>query len=1453
MKHYKYLLAFLLGVMVMPASAQVSNDNEDGVNKIDTRWAQNDYVPGQVLVKFKDVSRVQVRRSQGNLSISDERGVISDKLTSLLQKYGTDEMEQLLPHENPNRQMRRARAYNGEDIQERDLSQLYCLKLSAEHQHETMQMIEELNALDAVEYAEPNYYCYIMGSYIGGEGVSANPLLDSQWYLSAYGVKELWDQPIVDSERPVIAIIDTGVDTEHPDLKDNCIAGYDFVNNTANVKDDNMHGTHVAGIAAACNNETGIVGANPLALIMPVKVLDKNGRGNTATILQGVNYAVEHGAKILNLSLGGYGYSKAAADVYRNASLSAVIVAAAGNDGKCIYASHTGLVKHGIRPEPAFPAAYSFVLGVQATDRYGNLTPFSNYDDDGPLFSCEASLEEPEGFNYELKAPGKDILSTLPGGKYGELDGTSMASPLAAGAISALMMVKQYDTREQLWADLLNTDNIAQAFYLEEIPGNLEITRVMLRNGENDFVEETEDDYLRNNEVKAGETINIYPVVRCTYGEASNIKMRIDVAENEDPGVVQILTNEVDFGWHLDTFGRGVSKNPLVIRIPDDIPDARHISMKISLSCDELEQVGTTMFTLKASNFDGLHGIITEDMTLTADRVYYVDDDLTIDEGATLTIEPGTRMEFFQNKRLISNGRLVAKGTPEKPIVLTSHVIGEAWGGISSYESYTYQACIYMNSDTTLFSILPTELTPIKAEGGFRKEVYYSEWEDIPSKTFYMQDYLEDWDDDENLLTMPQLQEDPYFLTPAFLKGIKEWKDYCAQYSTDFDEMKNLSAYVFFDFFRNVIVTGHPIDTLSYCKIEDASLESSSTAPYMKDCILKGCGIYLPFLRGVRNVITESAHLYYDQWVGTKPNTNYMGKKQRNWNYVNNNSQYYNSDSYKYASWQLSPKYSDLMESNYLNNILLFRDTKKEFCLMIRSDKPEVDHSEFPSYIGTGREDLIRPFVSEFGNSYITTWGTIDLSNMRTIPVSEAHGIVWRVLVNGKDAQDEYEDLAPLGVGKHKFEVYFNRPMNKNAIPQISFGVRDPWTQNSIDEDGCWNAEGTIYTVYKTITGKTNSDGVNRIYVRGAEDNEYFECPYEKRRFNINVQAAGSMATGFAAESSLSRVILTWDNSQNDIEDAMGYNVYRYNNEKTKTMPGRWENGNWYAPYEVPDTIRINQDILGVETSEYVDYDVEPGHTYYYLYKVLSTDLKEYDVSNIVTATPLTATLGDANGSGEVDVVDVVTTVNYAMGMNPSPFIFDAADMNADKSINILDVIGIVQKILYPNAASTALAGDLQAVYTIEDGVLYVESPVALAGVQAQVNSLTPNPSPRGEESIAVASDLDGFEHASAWLSENDMLFLAYSMNGKTLTPGKHALLYIGDSELSSIRLADVYGRNVMALAGEGATAVDNMGSKVQTQKGIYDLQGRKLSPLNSHLSTLKKGIYIINGKKVVK
>ena len=244
---------------------------------------------------------------------------------------------------------------------------------------------------------------------------------------------------------------------------------------------------------------------------------------------------------------------------------------------------------------------------------------------------------------------------------------------------------------------------------------------------------------------------------------------------------------------------------------------------------------------------------------------------------------------------------------------------------------------------------------------------------------------------------------------------------------------------------------------------------------------------------------------------------------------------------------------------------------------------------------------------------------------------------------------------------------------------------------------------------------------------------------------------------------------------------------------------------------------------------------------------MLGTDLQTSDMSNTIAATPLTSVRGDANASGSVDVADVITTVNYITKQNPQPFIFEAADMNEDKVIDVLDVMGIVKGILNPSLLASAQA-EGSAVYFIEDGTLYVESPVSLGGVQVQLTL-----DGRGKmEDVSVASDLDGFETASAWLSDNDYLFLAYSMNGKTLAPGKHALLHIGDADITSLRLSDTSGKNVNVNLG-GTTGVDRMGKHVMNVEGVYDLQGRKLSTQDFELSTLKKGIYIINGKKVVK
>ena len=1429
-KKLQLLCTAMLLLAVTPMFSQVSNDNEDEVNKIDARTSKYDYVNGQVLVKFSDKQTVQVRKSGKRFASTNVNPV-----TEVLQKYGVEEMEQLLPNENPQRKMRKAQAFNGTVVEEKDLSQLYCVKLSEEHHAETMQLVEDLQDLEEVEFAEPNYKLYTLEEPTIASDYLSNAYVSQQWYLDAYGVKQLWNKPVINPTRPVIAIIDTGVDMTHPDLVDNLwtnqkeadgeegydndgngfagdVHGWDFINNTPNVRDFNMHGTHVAGIAAASNNGIGIVGANPRALIMPVSVIQSDGTGDVATIVKGINYAVANGATVLNLSLGTYANSRALRQALEKAYQSAVIVAAAGNDGRCINTPHF----HSPEPAPMFPAAYSFVLGVQATQSNGSLAGFSNYDDDGNLFSIVTTIQDPDGFNYELKAPGTDILSTIPGGKYKALQGTSMAAPLVAGAISALKMVKNYDTQEILWGDLLHTENIAQAYAVTNRPAELDLMQIQLRNRK-ELADESEEDYSNDHEIDAGETVSIYPVIRTTFGAASNIQMKLEMGDEfEDPNTVEILTpGWVDFGLHLDAYGKGVSLNPMQLRVASNVADNSHIKMKFTAKCDETNTQYVGTFTLVVTNMVKISGLISEDRTLTADHVYLVNENLGIMEGATLTIEPGTRLEFMEGMGLSSFGKLVAKGTPEKPIVFTGYHDAE-WAGIKSHESQGahVHTGVYTNDDKTLFTLLPTEATSQRITS-LDKEIWLGTNEEDPQETnFRVQGFNDniplDMTAKQNSLT------DPNYLTPAVLKMLSDWETCYKQYSLTWSEDTPRRNSVVARLDLNWATYDNPRDTISYCKIEDfyATTNEGVYYPYMKDCVLMPAPSNSIFLyrdlSGERNVISGS--------------TSYDGKLIRE-------DLFYSNIINNYTYWTI-PTYNQLSYNNFFNNFWTYSGSGKydgmKYLLAANCSTPTIITSDKPSYLGTSREDIVRPYIYEIGNAP-DTYGQIDLSNMPTRPYAEAHGIVWKVVVNGKDAQDEYEDLAPLGVGKHKFDIYFNRPMNKEVAPNISFGVREPYTQNVVNEDGSWNEEGTIYTVYKTITGKTKSDGVNRIYVYGAEDNEYFEIPYEKSRFNIQINAAGSMATGFVAEAQMGRVSLTWNNDENDFEDAMGFNVYRYTLD---------DEGN-------ADTLRLNTDIVDIETTAYTDYDVTPGETYYYMYKVLSTDLQEYDVSNVVAATPFTSTLGDANGSGDVDVADVITTVNYAAGMEPKPFIFEAADMNTDSNIDILDVVGIIQKILNPSAGAKARVESV-ATYTVEDGIVYVESPVDLAGVQLQLNAPE-------QETPEVLNTLDGFEQASAWLTDEDYLFLGYNMSGKTIPAGKHALLNIGNAQLRSIRLSDTMGGNVTAEAGN-VTAIEMLTPTLtKSTHGIYNLNGQKVAGSAEDLQRLPKGVYIVDGIKVVK
>lgn len=1328
MKTNRYLLGLaLLVVGTMPAFSQVSNDNEDEVYKIDARAGHNDFVPGQVLVKFKDESPVNVSRARGQF-----RSVNNSAVDAVLKEFGVETMDKLLPNAKPLQTRRKTRAFNGQMIEEKDLSQLYFIKTKSLRKDSTMMLVNKLKEVGEVEYAEPNYKVYIMGQAPSSPAQqqysqqrartrayttettdevicadpTANPLYSVQWGLVYEGLPELWKKPIINKKRPVIAILDTGVDITHPDLVDNIWTkpgtddehGYDFINNTADIRDFNSHGTHVAGIAAASNNETGIIGANPQALIMPVTVMQSDGVGDVATIAKGVDYAVENGATIINMSLGGYVNSNTLRQSLEKAYQTTVLVAGAGNDNKAIYneCSHTSFSAK--NDMVFYPAGYEFVIGVQAADKSGSLTVWSNYDCDGPTFSLPSKdiLSKSEGcVNYEMLIPGNNIISTFPEGNYKSLNGTSMAAPLLAGGIAVLQMIKKYDTQELLWGDIIHSQNLAKAYDVIERPAMLELVSLVW--------DDSTDGGNGDGKPDAGETMRLYPIIKTTWGEAQNIKMNLTVSEHDDASLVDIQTSDVDFGWHLSNYAQETSKNPIIVKIGDNVADSRHIRLMLTATCEGAQRDISYEFPIVVNNIVKIGGVITSDITLKSDKNYLVTKNILISEGVSFVVEPGTTMRFSDQAGVLNQGNMKIKGTPEKPIVLTTESGAFSWYFI---------------------------------EGKIERDNY-----------------------------------------GKFI-GI--------------------------------------IDTLEYCRIENA--EGSNGTIYCKNCIFSHCIGWATFARKIPYSDMFRCNVVDGQSINLSGyDINLRSLNEGKSNFVNNG-----------IAQSFLPWYERFGNVNYFNNYSCNGEGElfDQFSFDESSSSSDLSKPVLPSYLGTSREDIANAFIRDIDYGY--GFKQADLSTLLKEPIKEAHGIVWKVVVNGKDAQDEYDELDPLGVGKHKFEVYFNRPMNKEKIPQISFGVREPFTQNIVAEDGSWNDEGTIYTAYVNITGKTQSDGINRIYVYGAEDDEFFECPYEKTRFNVNVQSAGSQSTGFSGEAGLGRVELDWNELKTDMNDVLGFNVYRYT----------------AAP---EDSVRVNDVTIDAEETHFTDYDIKPGTTYYYKYKVQSTDLREYQTSNVVAVTPKTAKLGDVTGNNEVDVFDVVYEVNYIIGQKPKAFVKCAADVNEDNSIDILDVQGIVKTIIDPSAAASRTRGEnATAVYTIEDGVLYVESPVAIGGVQVQVNV------PKNTE-ISTLDDLKGFEQSGVWLSKNDFLFLAYNMKGKTLSVGKHALLKIGNGQVTDIRFGDANAMRMSVSGDSGTTAIDNMATAVRKQQGIYNLKGQKVAGSAEDLYKLPKGIYIIEGTKVLK
>ena len=272
-----------------------------------------------------------------------------------------------------------------------------------------------------------------------------------------------------------------------------------------------------------------------------------NGTGDIATIVRGINYAARNGADVLSMSFGTYAYSIALEQALAQAYQSAVLVAAAGNDGAVI-----DLRCNPFTPGPMFPAAFTFVLGVQATQQNPGLCGyracFSNYDCDGPTFS---QFNEEQLYNYELSAPGASIYSTVSNGGYRNYNGTSMACPLVAGGVSALLHAKPYPTQEMLWGDLINYsgDNVDFKAVYDAGPAPAVLQFVAYEVCDSTFGD-------GDNRPDAGETLDIYPTIRTVWGATDSIRLWIDFDEFEDNTTIEFLQNNVDFGRSLSAYSK---------------------------------------------------------------------------------------------------------------------------------------------------------------------------------------------------------------------------------------------------------------------------------------------------------------------------------------------------------------------------------------------------------------------------------------------------------------------------------------------------------------------------------------------------------------------------------------------------------------------------------------------------------------------------------------------------------------------------------------------------------------------------------------------------------------------------------------------------------------------------------------------------------------------------------
>ncbi|EOC99555.1 S8 family peptidase [Caldisalinibacter kiritimatiensis] len=443
-------------------------------------------------------------------------------------------------------------------------------EINISYNKDILQVIEELENSSNIEYVEPVFIRNIIDSY--SEDVdSQKTVIKSvyeindpeyingyQWGLYATNIQDAWENVSIEDRNDItIAVIDTGVDLDHPDLKNSIVEGYDFVDGDTVADDEHGHGTHVAGIASAMvDNGLGIAGVAGGVNIMPIRVIGPYG-ATSKDIGDAIIWAADNGADVINMSLGGAEFSQYEYQAVQYAiSKGVVVVAATGNESNHWIHGEKGDIdfdNDSVRytAPVGYPAAYEGVVGVGAVDWYQDtdfiIADFSNI-----------------GEEVDVVAPGVDILSTYPDERYLYMSGTSMATPFVSGYVALILAGNNNLTVEQV------TDILAESSIDLGDEGNDEYFGYGLVDGERIFNTPILDIEAVNEEVELpnGVEINLYTkdnhgtILEEVYGQAELYVERYDdnniwfTEENISGTVVDIVYGEGNTVITIDEFGQ---------------------------------------------------------------------------------------------------------------------------------------------------------------------------------------------------------------------------------------------------------------------------------------------------------------------------------------------------------------------------------------------------------------------------------------------------------------------------------------------------------------------------------------------------------------------------------------------------------------------------------------------------------------------------------------------------------------------------------------------------------------------------------------------------------------------------------------------------------------------------------------------------------------------------------